>query len=62
MATADDSMKDDTLDIVKIIARLANRESNNFRTVIGQTGHGLMAMRNAVPIEEYLETIASQFR
>src|SRR5262245_19596455 len=62
MATADDSMKDDTLDIVKIIAGLANRESNNFRTVIGKTGNSLMAMRNAVPIEEYLETIASQFR
>lgn len=62
METADDSMKDKTSDIVKIIAGLANRESNNFRTVIGKTGNSLMAMRNSLPIEEYLERIASQFR
>jgi len=62
MATAPDSVKDDTLDIVKTVARLANRESNKFRTVIGKTGNDLMAMRRAVPIEEYLETMASNFR
>jgi len=62
MATAPDSVKDDTLDIVKTVARLANRESNKFRTVIGKTGNDLMAMRSAVPIEEYLETMASNFR
>jgi NAD(P)-dependent dehydrogenase (short-subunit alcohol dehydrogenase family) len=62
METADDTMKDKTSDIVKIIAGLANRESNNFRTVIGKTGNSLMAMRNSLPIEEYLERIASQFR
>src|SRR6266852_4392212 len=58
MATAPDSVKDDTLDIVKTVARLANRESNKFRTVIGKTGNDLMAMRRAVPIEEYFETMA----
>jgi NAD(P)-dependent dehydrogenase (short-subunit alcohol dehydrogenase family) len=60
-ATADDSVKDDTLDIVKIIAGLANRQSNKFRTVIGNSGKGLMAMRNSMPIEEYLEKINSNF-
>jgi len=62
MATAPDNVKDNTLGIVKIVAGLANRESNKFRTVIGKTGNDLMAMRNALPIEEYLEKIASQFR
>jgi hypothetical protein len=62
MATAPDSMKDNILDIVKIVAGLADRKSNKFRTVIGKTGNDLLAMRNAVPIEEYLDKIASNFR
>jgi NAD(P)-dependent dehydrogenase (short-subunit alcohol dehydrogenase family) len=62
MATAPDTMKDNILDIVKIVAGLADRKSNKFRTVIGKTGNDLMAMRNALPIEEYLDTIASNFR
>ena len=62
MATAPDSMKDNILDIVKIVAGLADRKSTKFRTVIGKTGNDLMAMRNALPIEEYLDTIASNFR
>lgn len=61
MANAPDSMKNNTLDIVKILARLANRESNKFRTVIGKMSNDLMTMRSALPIEEYLEEIASQF-
>jgi len=61
MANAPDSMKDDTLDIVKVIAGLANRESNNFRTVIGNAGNGLMALRSSMPIEEYLDKIAANF-
>jgi NAD(P)-dependent dehydrogenase (short-subunit alcohol dehydrogenase family) len=60
-ANAPDSVKDDTLDIVKILARLANRQSNKFRTVIGKMSNDLMAMRSALPIEEYLEKMASQF-
>jgi hypothetical protein len=62
MDTADDSMKDKTSDIVKIIVGLANRESNDFRTVIGKTGKSLIALRDALPIEEYLARVASQFR
>lgn len=61
MANADDSMKDDTLTIVKVIAGLANRESNQFRTVIGNTGNGLMALRNSMPIEAYLSTMWETF-
>lgn len=61
METADDSLKDNPLDIVKVIYSLATRESNKFRTVIGNAGNGLMALRNSVPIEEYLKTIASNF-
>lgn len=61
MATADDSVKDNPQDIVKVIYSLATRESNKFRTVIGNAGNGLMALRNSVPIEEYLKTIASNF-
>lgn len=51
-----------TLDLVKVIAGLANRESNQFRTVIGKMGNDLMTLRNAVPIEQYLETIAASFK
>ena len=61
METADDSVKDNPQDIVKVIYSLATRESNKFRTVIGNAGNGLMALRNSVPIEEYLKTIASNF-
>lgn len=61
METADDSVKDNPQDIVKVIYSLATRESNKFRTVIGYAGNGLMALRNSVPIEEYLKTIASNF-
>ncbi|MDR6563594.1 MULTISPECIES: SDR family oxidoreductase [unclassified Arcicella] len=57
----DDSMKDETLDIVKVIAGLANRENNAFRNVIGNVGNGLMALRNSIPIEDYLEKIYAPF-
>jgi len=52
---------EDVMDIVKVIASLANRESNQFRTVIGKTGNVLMEMRKAMPIEAYLEKMSEQF-
>jgi hypothetical protein len=55
-------VKDNTLDIVKIVAGLADRKSNKFRTVIGKMGNDLVAMRDALPIEEYLDKVASQFQ
>ncbi len=60
-ATAGDEHKDDPMDIVKVIAGLATGENKSFRNVIGNSGKGLMALRNAVPIEEYLEKIASNY-
>jgi NAD(P)-dependent dehydrogenase (short-subunit alcohol dehydrogenase family) len=60
-ANADASLKDDPMDIVKVIAGLATGESKSFRTVIGAMSNGLMALRNSMPIEAYLEKIASNF-
>lgn len=59
---ADDSVKDDPMVIVKVISDLANGKSNQFRTVVGTSGNSLLALRNRVPIEEYLETIAANFK
>ncbi|MBE9462503.1 SDR family oxidoreductase [Dyadobacter subterraneus] len=59
--TADDRLKDNPMVITKAIYSLATGESNKFRTVIGEMGNNLVSMRNSVPIEEYLETIASNF-
>ncbi|MBB5637244.1 NAD(P)-dependent dehydrogenase (short-subunit alcohol dehydrogenase family) [Pedobacter cryoconitis] len=61
MNNHDPALRDDTMDIVKVIAGLANRESNQFRTVIGNVGNELIALRNSVPIEEYLEKIAANY-
>jgi len=61
MDSHDPALRDDTMDIVKVIAGLANRESNQFRTVIGNVGNELIALRNSVPIEEYLEKIAANY-
>jgi NAD(P)-dependent dehydrogenase (short-subunit alcohol dehydrogenase family) len=61
-ATAGDDVKDNPLDIVKAIAGLATGESKKFRTVIGNMGNSLMALRNSVPIEQYLETVAANFK
>src|SRR5258705_8711327 len=38
-----------------------NGESQKFRTLVGQMGNDLMALRNAVPIEEYLAKMALNF-
>jgi len=61
MNAADPSLRDDISVLVKAIADLANGESTNFRTVIGKSGNDLMALRNSVPIEQYLETINNAF-
>jgi NAD(P)-dependent dehydrogenase (short-subunit alcohol dehydrogenase family) len=52
---------DDPETIVDAIVALATGESNQFRTVIGAAGNNLMALRNSVPIEQYLETIAKNY-
>jgi NAD(P)-dependent dehydrogenase (short-subunit alcohol dehydrogenase family) len=53
---------DDPQTIVDAIVALATGESTKFRTVIGAAGNGLMALRNSVPIERYLETIAASYK
>jgi hypothetical protein len=52
---------DDPQTIIDEIHALATGESQKFRTLVGQTGNHLMALRNAVPIEEYLAKIALNF-
>lgn len=58
---ADDNHKDDPQVIVNAIYDLATGKSKKFRTVIGNSGNYLVSLRNSVPIEEYLETIAANF-
>jgi hypothetical protein len=52
---------DDPQTIVDELHALATGESQKFRTLVGQMGNDLMALRNAVPIEECLAKIASNF-
>lgn len=54
-------MLDDPMDIVNAICSLATGENKKFRNVIGNSGNGLLALRNSVPIEEYLEKMAANF-
>lgn len=61
MAGADESQLDDPMEIVNAIHRLATRETNQFRNVIGATGNQLMQMRQSMPIDEYMEAMRSYF-
>ncbi|WP_028560310.1 SDR family oxidoreductase [Paenibacillus pinihumi] len=61
MHSADPGLHDDPQTIVNAIEKLATREINTFRNVIGTSGQSLLALRNSVPIEEYLETIGKNF-
>ncbi|RFM27221.1 SDR family oxidoreductase [Deminuibacter soli] len=51
----------DPMTIVTVIYSLATGASKQFRNVIGQDGKDLLALRNSVPIEQYLETVAANF-
>ncbi|AIQ59920.1 SDR family oxidoreductase [Paenibacillus borealis] len=62
MGNRDNSQLDDPQEIVDAIADLATGVNSKFRTVIGAAGNSLMALRNSVPIEEYLETMAQNNR
>jgi NAD(P)-dependent dehydrogenase (short-subunit alcohol dehydrogenase family) len=53
---------DDIQDVVKVVASLANRENNNFRNIIGPVATQLISMRNAMPIEQYLDTIDAMYK
>jgi NAD(P)-dependent dehydrogenase (short-subunit alcohol dehydrogenase family) len=58
-AAAAENRLDDPQEIVDAIYALATGKSRQFRTLVGKTGQDLMALRRAVPIEEYLARIAS---
>lgn len=60
-STVHPDQKDETVEIAKIIAGMANRQSSKFRTVIGKSGNELVEMHNSMPIEEYLEAIAANY-
>jgi NAD(P)-dependent dehydrogenase (short-subunit alcohol dehydrogenase family) len=62
MSKTPEEQLDDPQTIVDAIAAQATGESNQFRTIVGEAGKSLMALRNSVPIEEYLETIASNYK
>jgi NAD(P)-dependent dehydrogenase (short-subunit alcohol dehydrogenase family) len=61
MANPPAAAQDETIDVSKAIFDLATHKSNQFRTVFGQAGNGLMAMRNSMPIEDYLEKVSSMY-
>ncbi|QHW32365.1 SDR family oxidoreductase [Paenibacillus rhizovicinus] len=61
MTSRDESQLDDPQIIVDAIAAQATGESYQFRTIVGEAGKNLLALRNSVPIEEYLETIAKNY-
>jgi hypothetical protein len=62
MSKTPEEQLDDPQTIVDAIAAQATGESNQFRTIVGEAGKSLIALRNSVPIEEYLETIASNYK
>lgn len=62
MSNVDPSLLDDPQTIVNAIHDLATGKSQQFRTLVGAQGQQLMAMRNSMPIENYLETIAGLYK
>ncbi|WP_338874364.1 SDR family oxidoreductase [Spirosoma sp. SC4-14] len=61
MENAGPDILDDPQQIVEAIYAVATHQSTQFRTLVGTMGKSLMALRNSVPIEEYLEHIAANF-
>jgi hypothetical protein len=53
---------DEPMDIVNCIEELATGKSEKFRNVLGTAGNSLMQLRASVPIEQYLETIAQNYK
>ena len=54
-----DPRLDDPQEIVDEIYALAMGRNNKFRTPIGEATKKLIALRNSLPIEQYLETLAA---
>ena len=61
LASIDPERLDDPQEIVDEIYALATGANQQFRTLVGQTGKDLMALRRSATIEEYLSTIAANF-
>ncbi|WPQ61366.1 SDR family oxidoreductase [Chitinophaga sancti] len=61
MSHTDPELLDDPQTIVDVIYALATRQSQQFRTVVGASGQGLVALRNSMPIESYLEKMETFF-
>ncbi|MBO9565785.1 MAG: SDR family oxidoreductase [Niastella sp.] len=61
MSNAEAHITETIDDVVAVIADLATRKSNKFRTVIGEVGNNLMNMRSSMPIEDYLEKMTTVF-
>lgn len=59
---AEKGQLDDPQIIVDAIVAAATGESKSFRTVVGAAGNQLMAMRNAMPIEDYLEEMYKAYQ
>lgn len=60
-ASIDWRQQDDPQDIADEIYALATGKNTKFRTLIGDAGKNLAALRNSVPIEEYLAKVAANF-
>jgi NAD(P)-dependent dehydrogenase (short-subunit alcohol dehydrogenase family) len=56
-----DPQLDDPQDIVDEIYAIAIGKNRQFRTLLGDMGRNLMALRSSLPIEEYLEKMAANF-
>ncbi|HEU4552318.1 MAG TPA: SDR family oxidoreductase [Chitinophaga sp.] len=61
MANPDPAWLDDPQAIADEIYAVATGKNRQFRTLVGNTGKGLMNMRRTLPIEEYLEKMAANF-
>lgn len=61
MANADSSHKSDPQDIVEVIYELAAEQRDQFRTLVGPMAQSLVALRNTLPIEAYLDQISASF-
>ncbi len=62
METASDDLLIDPQEIVNAIASAATGENKQFRLLVDEATRNLVALRNSVPIEEYLEQISANYK
>jgi NAD(P)-dependent dehydrogenase (short-subunit alcohol dehydrogenase family) len=61
-ANMDPKILDDPQIIVDAIQDLATGKSTKFRTLVGDMGHSLINLRQSMPIEDYLNAIADNYK